>query len=475
MNISDIITGFGAVVLLPILLAIMVKVFGARWSVAIRSGLLVGIGFIGVWAVFGSYAGVFSPVASKLINVVGVPRPFFDIGDSIICIMGFGVPLAGILAIPTVFLLNYVLYKLKVVSTLNIDLWNYWQFALAGAFVMAMTDNLIYGWLAIISTSLIALAMADWVAPAVEETFNLPGVTITHLHSNSFVIFTIFLNWIFDKIGLGKIKADSDTIRKRFGILGEPLMIGLIMGLVLAIVANYNTLNTLASWQQIANSGIYVAAAMFLLPIMCGVLIQGLTPIGEAIQRRMSRTPGGKSLKIGLDSAIIIGNPAVLASTVLFLPIGIFLMMVLPYNKMLITIGWAFIAFWFPMMVPIMKKNIVKMVAAQALIWILMFYIGSKMSPILTGAYELYAGAPMPEGISVVTSLWATMNIFIDLMVVLPPVGSVIGILIFVIIEILIRKKPERMYTLVGASKDFAKSFISRKYNVESEQISGEQ
>jgi len=463
MTISQIILSFGAVVLLPILLAIMAKIFGAKWGTSIKSGLLVGIGFIGVWAVFGSYAGVFSPVATKLITEVGIDLPFFDIGDSIICMMGFGVPLAGILAIPVVFVLNYILYKLKIVYTLNVDLWNYWQFALAGAFVMAMTGSLVYSWLAIISISLIALAMADWVAPAVEETFGLPGITISHLHSNSFVIFSIFLNWILDKIGLGKIRADSDSIRKRFGILGEPLMIGLFMGLVLALIANYNTLNNIESWQQIANSGIYVAAAMFLLPIMCGVLIQGLTPIGEAIKSRMRRSGARHSLKIGLDSAIIIGNPAVLASTVLFLPIGIFLMMVLPYNKMLITIGWAFIVFWFPMMVPIMKKNIVKMVVAQAIIWTLMFYIGTNIAPILTSAYKLYAGVPIPEGVMTVASLWATMNIFIDLMVVIPPVGAIIGIAIFVIIEILLRKKPERMYTLIGASKDFVKDFIGRE------------
>src|SRR3712207_9555727 len=60
---------------------------------------------------------------------------------------------------------------------------------------------------------------------------------------------------------IGNIHTDPDTIQKRFGIFGEPMMMGIILGFVLGGLAGYDV-------AKIFNTGISMGAVMFLMPRM---------------------------------------------------------------------------------------------------------------------------------------------------------------------------------------------------------------
>lgn len=66
----------------------------------------------------------------------------------------------------------------------------------------------------------------------------------------------LVLNIIGNKIGLDKIKADPASIKKKFGFMGEPMYIGLIVGLLLGVVGNIGDLNTMAACGSWGNNSI---------------------------------------------------------------------------------------------------------------------------------------------------------------------------------------------------------------------------
>ena len=63
--------------------------------------------------------------------------------------------------------------------------------------------------------------------------------------SAKFASMYLVLNILFSKLGMDKIKADPVTIRKKIGFMGEPMYIGLIVGIILGVVGNITTLNSM--------------------------------------------------------------------------------------------------------------------------------------------------------------------------------------------------------------------------------------
>ncbi|NYY79633.1 PTS galactitol transporter subunit IIC, partial [Raoultella planticola] len=45
---------------------------------------------------------------------------------------------------------------------------------------------------------------------------------------------------VLDKIRYNKLNADPEQIQKRFGVFGEPMMLGVILGQVLVCSAEYD-------------------------------------------------------------------------------------------------------------------------------------------------------------------------------------------------------------------------------------------
>ncbi|MFD3042263.1 PTS transporter subunit IIC, partial [Streptococcus agalactiae] len=112
--------------------------------------------------------------------------------------------------------------------------------------------------------------------------------------------------------------AKPETIQKRFGVFGDTTVMGLIIGIVMGLLAKYNVTNTL-------QLGIKTAAVMVLMPRMVALLMEGLTPISESANTFVQKRFPGREVNIGMDSALSVGHPAVLSSSLILIPITILL------------------------------------------------------------------------------------------------------------------------------------------------------
>ena len=399
---------FGATIMLPIIIIVLALILGAKFGRAFRAGVTVGIAFIGINLVIGLMWTNLSDVGQALVTNLGINRTVYDVGWPSAAAIAFGTDV-GLAVIPIALLVNLVMLVTRLTKTLNIDVWNFWHFAFIGSLVAVVTNSLAFGLIAAALAAAFALFLADWTAKAVQSFYNLPGISIPHLTTAPGVPFAILVNWIFEKIpGLRDLKADPDTIRKRWGIFGEPVILGLIIGLILGVLAfAFNVpegQTALATISRILGVGMNLAAVMLLLPRMVAILMEGLIPVSEAARDFMQRRASGREIYIGLDSAILIGHPAAISTALVLVPIAILLSLILPGNQVILFADLAIIPFVVALFAPLMKGNIVRMIVAGTLELAVGFYIATSMAPIFTQA-AVDAGFAMPEGAVEITSI----------------------------------------------------------------------
>lgn len=450
-TLKGVIDSLGATVVLPIIIFVMGLIMGAKPGKAFRAGITIGIAFIGINLVVGLMWGTLSNVAQAMVTNWNIQRDIVDVGWPSAAAIAFGTDV-GLWVIPIAILVNIILLVFKVTKTLNIDVWNYWHFAFLGGMVYMVTGNLTYGLITAGVASALALFLADWTAKAVQSFYNLPGISIPHLTTAPGVPFAIVTNWILDRIpGVKDWKADPESIQKKLGVFGEPIILGLVIGLVLGALGYYNAESATV---KILQTGINLAAVMLLLPRMVQILMEGLIPVSEAAREFMKKRASDREIYIGLDSAILIGHPAAISSSLLLVPIAIVLSIILPGNRVILFADLAVIPFVVALFAPLMKGNIFRMMVAGILELGVGFYIATAMSPLFTQAAQ-NAGFAMPEGASNITSiadgfLWPQV-FFTKLAEWLGVAGIVIAAAILAVVWFLYSKNSSAWEVAAGA------------------------
>ncbi len=450
-TLKAVIDNLGATVVLPIIIFLVGLILGAKPGKAFRAGITIGIAFIGINLVIGLMWGTLSDVAQATVTNWNIQRDVLDVGWPSAAAIAFGTDV-GLWVIPIAILVNLVLLVFKLTKTLNIDIWNYWHFAFIGSMVYMVSDNLTYGLIAATLASALALFFGDWTAKAVQSFYKLPGISIPHLTTAPGVPFAIITNWIIDRIpGVRDWKADPETIQKRFGVFGEPIVLGLVIGLALGVLGYYNAESATV---KILQTGINLAAVMLLLPRMVQILMEGLIPISEAAREFMKKRASDREIYIGLDSAILIGHPAAISSALLLVPIAIVLSVILPGNRVILFADLAVIPFVVALFAPLMKGNIFRMIVAGILELGVGFYIATGMAPFFTSAAQ-NAGFAMPEGASLITSigdgfLWPQF-LFTKAVEYLGGIGLVVICAVMVLVWFLYLKNPTAWEVAAGA------------------------
>ena len=264
-QISQIFLDLGASIALPILITVFGVALGQKFPKAFRAGLMIGIGFIGIGLIVGLLFGQVGPAAQGLAARFNVNLDIVDVGWPASAAIAFGSQV-GAVAIPILLLLNVLLLAVGLTKTLNIDLWNYWHFAFIGGLVAATTGNFLMGIAVACIAMILTLALADWAAPKIQAHYDYPDISFPHGTSAAYALIASPLNWVFDRIpGFNKLKADPDSIQKRFGIFGESLILGFGIGLLLGL-AGFGLDEPRADIIAILGLGINLAAVMVLLP-----------------------------------------------------------------------------------------------------------------------------------------------------------------------------------------------------------------
>lgn len=461
--LQDVLSAMGPTVMLPIVITILGLILGAKPGRAFRAGVTIGIAFVGINLVIGLMWGTLSETAQTIVTKTGVQLTAVDVGWPTAAAIAFGSSV-GTFIIPVAIAVNIIFLVLGLTKTLNIDVWNFWHFAFLGSLIVVVTKSLVMGLAGAAVFAALMLLMADWTAKSIQSFFNLPGISIPHGFSTSLVIPTIALNWVIDRIpGLKDWEADMDAIERRFGVFGEPVILGVVIGLVLGLIAFLPPTGEM-TWTnaiiKILTVGIQLGAVMFLLPRMVAILMEGLIPISEAAREFMSKRFGGGEIYIGLDSAILIGHPSAIAASLVLVPIVILLAIILPGNRMLPFADLAVFPFLFCMMAPITRGNVGRMIIMGTLFAIVGLYMATWMAPFQTVA-AAGAGIQMPAGATEISNVgdgWDLWTFILLFPATLGPILGWLGLLVVLVLVVLgmlaYERNKERWDVLAGAPEE---------------------
>ncbi|SFM27808.1 PTS galactitol transporter subunit IIC [Salibacterium qingdaonense] len=387
----------GPTVILPVVIFIIGIGFGQKPGKAFRSGLTIGVAFVGINLVVGLLVDNLGPAAEAMVERLGVELNVIDIGWPAASTISWGIPIAAFI-IPLALLVNVIMLVTKTTKTMNVDIWNFWHFAFMAGMVYVMSGSIIQGLIAAILFEIACLKIADWTAPILEREFDLPGVSVATGSTASYAPLGIPLVWLVQRIpGIKKLHADPETIQKRFGVFGESIFIGLFLGIALGILAGY-------PFGEVFNIGITMAAVMLLMPRMVKILMEGLMPISQSARDLLQRKFGAKDIYIGLDAAVAIGHPAVIATALILVPITVALAIVLPGNNVLPFGDLATIPFIVAFIVGAARGNIIHSVIVGTVMIALTLYMATDVAQIHTQMGEA-AQFDMPEGTSQISSL----------------------------------------------------------------------
>lgn len=369
----------GPTIVLPILIFIFGLALGTKPRQAFNAGLTVGIGFIGLNLVIGLLGSNLGPAAQAMVKRFGLHLNTVDVGWPAASAISYGT-LLGSLAIPIGIAVNLILLFMGWTKTLMVDIWNFWHAAFVASLVFAVTHDYPLSLFAMVTYLLMIYLLGDIIAPTISQFYGFPNITFPHGTSAPGFLIAIPLNWIFDRIpGFNKIDANPESIQEKFGIFGETTVMGLIIGIVMGLLAGFPVGKTL-------QLGVILAGVMVLLPRMVALLMEGLTPISESANAFIQKRFPGRELNIGMDSALSVGHPAVLSSSLILVPITIALAFILPGNKTLPFGDLATIPFAVCLMAAVFKGNIVRTVVAGTAYIASIFYITSWVAPLVTSA-----------------------------------------------------------------------------------------
>ncbi|CAA7600893.1 Phosphotransferase system, EIIC component, type 2 [Acididesulfobacillus acetoxydans] len=371
--------GFGSAVILPIIIFIFGLIIGQPAGRAFRSALTIGIGLTGVTLVVNLLTGQLGPAAEQMIKVTGIQLSVIDVGWPTMAAMTWAW-IGAALVFPLGIALNAIMLWRGWTKTMNIDLWNYWQFAFIGAAVYFLTNNLLWGWLAATIASGVALVFADMTQRWVERYFNLPGISFPHLTAVGWLPLFLPIIGLLNsfKWWRNMPRITPESVQKRFGIFGQPMVWGLILGILIGILARENL-------SGILTLGVSMAAVMLLLPRMVSVLMEGLIPISETARGFLQkRFPNRKDLFIGMDAALAIGHPSVIATGLILVPITLVLAFILPGNHILPFVDLAVWPFLICLVVAMNGGDVLRSVILGTIMSVGVLYSADIMWPLQT-------------------------------------------------------------------------------------------
>ncbi|MGG1593346.1 galactitol-specific PTS transporter subunit IIC [Terribacillus saccharophilus] len=386
----------GATVILPVAIFLLGLLFGQKPGKAFRSGLTIGVAFVGIFLVVDLLTLNLGPAAQQMVDRLGVDLNVIDVGWPATSSIAWASVVAAFI-IPLGLVVNVIMLVTKTTKTMNVDIWNYWHYTFMAAVVYTVSGSVVQGLIAAVIFQIVCLKVADWTQPMVEEFYEMPGVTVATGSTISYAPGILIVRLIEKIPGLNKIHADPETIQKRFGIFGDSMVIGLLLGAAIGALAGYGV-------GDIIEIGMAMAAVMVLMPRMVKILMEGLMPVSESARNWLSKRFGNSEINIGLDAAVLLGHPAVISTALILTPITVLLAVILPGNAVLPFADLATIPFIVAFIVGAAKGNIIHSVITGTIMIALSLYMATDIAPIFTDMTTA-ANIEMPEGSAMVSSI----------------------------------------------------------------------
>ncbi|MCT9098083.1 PTS transporter subunit IIC [Haloarchaeobius sp. HME9146] len=315
-QVQSLFSAMGPALLMPVIVFLLGVVVGLPVLSAVRSGLLVGVAFVGIFALLDFVLGPIAQTVQALATVWNLNLVGLDIGWAPVSGFAWAMGVTALI-IPLGLGVNLIMLALGWTRTLDADIWNYWQWALNAAIVYVITGSWVLGLLAAVVTEIVVLRLADWTAELGQAYFGIPGTSLPHAQSVLQAPFVFAIDRCLRALPvIGSLEVSPEAIEERIGVLGEPVLLGFLVGLFISLLAQQPPMDGF-------RTAVYVAGLLTILPEMVEFLVDGLDPVVEKASTRVNESDrfGGDTVVIGIDAgAIVFADTTAVVAGLLLIP-----------------------------------------------------------------------------------------------------------------------------------------------------------
>lgn len=412
------ISGLGKYLMVPLMVALIGIAFKCNVNKAVKGGITVGIGLFGLDLALSIVSNYLGPVATGLVGKANLNLDVIDVGWTALSGIAYGTEI-GAFIIPLMLAFNLIMLAVGATKTMDIDIWNFWHYALTGSLIYVITNNLFFGLLAALAHAAVIFLIADRTAKRVQEVIGIPGISIPHGGCLGQWIIGFILEPLYNLLGKGKTgeeKTISQTNAKKLQdnpvlkVIKDPIYLGFILGTVIAFIGGQDAKTSFTT-------GMAMAALLYLTPRMVKILMEGLVPISQACSKIMAEKNKSGELYIGMDNAVGLGHTTVMLISVIAIPVCVALCAIVPGNRIIPIASLAACGYNCSMLNVVHRGKVGRTLLSCTIFLALTLVIASFMAPKITEV-ALSSGYTWSQSeytlISAISgTLWSTFPLFL--------------------------------------------------------------
>lgn len=326
---------FGSTIIVPIVIFVISMCMRVGFKKSFQGAVYMAVGLTLFNAVLGILMSAITPYVTAMADNVGISLPYIDIGWQGASVVVYSNTL-GYIYLVLGLGLNLLLFALNLVDTFQpTDIWNYYQFVFWAVIVQFTTGSLALGLAAAVMCNLVVLLIADIIAPSLQEFNGYDNLTLTSVPQGG-APFAMIVRWIIVKFKIKTKPVSAESLQDKFGFWGEPLSIGLVVGILITILGSTKNLGEISTWSGIIITAITIAGVMVIYPSVSGLFVKGLIPLSQSMQARARNgKTNRKYFHVAMDPAVFFGNGDNMAASLILIPIVFFTSILIPGNKIL--------------------------------------------------------------------------------------------------------------------------------------------
>ena len=249
-----------------------------------------------------------------------------------------------------------------------------WRGAWTGLVVWVVTDSFLWGSVAMELFLISDLFLADWNAKRMQE-FHEFNPTASFPNSQNAAVIAAPLAWLLARIpGLKDWNIKGDFVRKKLGFFAEPMVLGVITGVVLGLLAGFNIVNIMIVG--------FTSAMMFQFwPTALGVFFDGWSVFNEGLRNILvGWIKDKREVYTAVDTSVLLGHPSVGISTTLMYPLAFILAIAVPGVGLFPIISVQIIQWWMAHITGWTKGNIIHNLLICSVVVVLYSWAATAMA-----------------------------------------------------------------------------------------------
>lgn len=360
---------------IPLVVLILALIIRQPWKESLQGAIKIAMGAIGMAALTYIAIEYFAPAVLGAAANIGGPMSDMTIVD-----VGWSNALAA-LASPMMWFnilifvgINIGLIWIGATKTLYVDFPCMWRGAWTGLVIWVVTDNFLWGTVAMELFLITDLFLADWNAKRLQE-FHQFNPTASFPNSQNAAVIAAPLAWLLARIpGLKDWNIKGDFVRKKLGFFAEPMVLGLITGAVLGLLAGFDVVNVLIVG--------FTSAMMFhFWPTALGVFFDGWSVFNEGMRNLLvGWFKDKREVYTAVDTSVLLGHPSVGISTTLMYPLAFILAVAVPGVGLFPVISIQIIQWWMAHITGWTKGNIIHNLLICSVVIVLYSWAATAMA-----------------------------------------------------------------------------------------------